>query len=403
MKRSLRAWLAVGLAAMSAAPSSPAEGAQDAGRPLRVLFIGNSYTYYNNVPCLVSAIARSRGRAIDAELQAVGGFSLADHWQRAETQAALRRPWDAIVLQTQSTFRSTFYVSGVNRIDDTSALLPETQPFATPAIRGRARLYLLSHWKRLAAPERDQHAIDHAFHNAAQALQAKVIPSGSAFERAAASMPREHLYDADGSHPSPSGSYLSALTIYAALTGETPVGAAAAISCPNVDPDAGAPAGPLQIAIAETSSRQMQHAAMQALQASSTGAPAADPIALPLPPKDTGRDPGALEGEWSGTTELYPRSLPWPAKMHLAIGRSSKGTLTISFGGRPDDIVRDVTLSRAGGVVAFEDPAGPNKTVIKYRGALEQGELIGVAEFTGNVSLRGVGRWTLRRVKAATP
>jgi hypothetical protein len=33
--------------------------------PLRVLFIGNSYTYFNNLPCLVSELARARGRTIE--------------------------------------------------------------------------------------------------------------------------------------------------------------------------------------------------------------------------------------------------------------------------------------------------------------------------------------------------
>jgi hypothetical protein len=70
-------------------------------QPARILFIGNSFTYVNDVPAIVAAFAESAGlpapvcRAIVS-----GGFSLEDHWDRGAAQKALaEETWDFVVLQ----------------------------------------------------------------------------------------------------------------------------------------------------------------------------------------------------------------------------------------------------------------------------------------------------------------
>ena len=61
----------------------------DAGTPRRVLFIGNSYTYVNDLPRTVEALgAATPGAAVTAEMIAEGGASLLSHWNKPGTRAA---------------------------------------------------------------------------------------------------------------------------------------------------------------------------------------------------------------------------------------------------------------------------------------------------------------------------
>ena len=103
--------------------------------------------------------------------------------------------------------------------------------------------------------------------------------------------------------------------------------------------------------------------------------------------RESEADAGLDDGEWRGTSELYPRFFPWPAKMSLTVLTATRARLTLSFGGRPEDIVREVALSHEGGVIGFEDPSGPNESVVKYRGVLRGDTIEGVAEFTGTCLL----------------
>lgn len=63
-----------------------------------------------------------------------------------------------------------------------------------------------------------------AYTTAGNANNALVIPAGLAFARARAKQPDLNLYAPDKRHPNPAGSYLAASTVYAALTGKSPVG-----------------------------------------------------------------------------------------------------------------------------------------------------------------------------------
>ena len=58
----------------------------------------------------------------------------------------------------------------------------------------------------------------------AKKVNAQIVPVGLAWERARQLRPNFPLYDPDGSHPSPLGTYLTACVFYGVLTGQTPVG-----------------------------------------------------------------------------------------------------------------------------------------------------------------------------------
>jgi len=71
---------------------------------LHVLFIGNSYTYVNDLPGTLAALAEAGGGVkIEHEQVTPGGCSLEKHFKDGDAvQKIQARKWDAVVLQEQS-------------------------------------------------------------------------------------------------------------------------------------------------------------------------------------------------------------------------------------------------------------------------------------------------------------
>jgi hypothetical protein len=78
-------------------------------------------------------------------------------------------------------------------------------------------------WAYADKPEMTEQLAE-AYTTAGNANNALVIPAGLAFARARAKQPELNLYAPDKRHPSPAGTYLAASTVFAVLTGKSPVG-----------------------------------------------------------------------------------------------------------------------------------------------------------------------------------
>ena len=77
--------------------------------PLKVLFIGNSYTYVNDLPSLIVGLADAAGgRKIQTDQYVVGGYTLEQQTNDPKAIAKIReRKWDMVVLQENSLARLT--------------------------------------------------------------------------------------------------------------------------------------------------------------------------------------------------------------------------------------------------------------------------------------------------------
>src|SRR4051812_48760329 len=82
-------------------------------KPIRVLFLGNSATYFNNLPQVFKDLAESAKPSVhvDVKLVADGGLKLKDHWLGAGKKAIESAHWDYVVLQEQSSLGQSFYVN----------------------------------------------------------------------------------------------------------------------------------------------------------------------------------------------------------------------------------------------------------------------------------------------------
>src|SRR5580765_480674 len=81
-----------------AGDASPGPGAPQV---YRVLFIGNSLTYFNDLPGTVALLASGAGDSIEVESVARPGFALIDHVEgKSNAVEVIRsRRWDYVVLQ----------------------------------------------------------------------------------------------------------------------------------------------------------------------------------------------------------------------------------------------------------------------------------------------------------------
>lgn len=204
----LAALMAVSLLTGAAACQDGSEPAPPVTR--KVLFIGNSLTYYNNLPATVAEIAVAGGDVIQVGMVAKPGYALIDHLtEGTDAVDAIRRErWDYVVLQQGPT------TLPVNR----DSLILWTKMF-DPIIRSagaRPALYMV--WPN-ANQSGNFDAVRTSFQMAAQAVDGVFLPAGVAWQEAWRRDAALPLYGPDHFHPSSLGTYLAALTIYERLTG----------------------------------------------------------------------------------------------------------------------------------------------------------------------------------------
>jgi hypothetical protein len=230
--------LITSLLTFAAHAQAPSVTAPQVVNPSRVLFVGNSYFYYNdslhNIIRRMVMAAEAGQAGVDARLQyksaTIGGSSLGHHnidWLTEPGRIGVAQPFELVVLAGNSGDA----LSPAGQAEFRSAA---TQAAKTVRARGaQVAIYMVHAWvkpHRQAKPENIR-AIEKFYVDVGNELNALVLPIGLAFEEAYKRHPEltaqglNGLHqDYDGSHPSPLGSYLAAATAYAAIYGKSPVG-----------------------------------------------------------------------------------------------------------------------------------------------------------------------------------
>lgn len=179
----------------------------------RVLFIGNSYTFYNK-----GVDHELKGLAPTAIATSVAkpGYSLEDHWNDGEAVSVIQDgPWDFVVLQEQSQRPALDQASFYNFARALDAEIRNSG----------AQTILMMTWERpdsvSAGVTTTNLAI--AYDQVGRELGVKVAPVGLAFARSRIQRPDLRLYSDDG-HPTAYGTYLAACVLYGTVFGESPLG-----------------------------------------------------------------------------------------------------------------------------------------------------------------------------------
>jgi len=200
--------------ACSSAPVGPAMPAL-IGEGRRVLFIGNSLTYWNDLPLIAQSLADSAGGAsLAVMVVAFPDFNLDDHLAEGTAQRAIARgEWEVVVLQ-----------QGPSSLPENRAQLRAAVGALNDEIRAvGATPVLYSVWPSDTRRADFDRAIE-SYTLAAQDVNGILFPVAAAWLAAWRRDPTLALYSPDGLHPSAAGSYLAALVMYGVLYDRSPVG-----------------------------------------------------------------------------------------------------------------------------------------------------------------------------------
>lgn len=197
-----------------------------------VLYIGNSYTYYNNLDSMVSKIGMHMGKRqrikVDAKRVTPGGTSFKQHLgNKAELEALAEGGWDYVVLQEKSD----------EPAHSTAHVMKEVYPYAKKLVElahkdsPDAQIVFYMTWGRKYG-YRHPSAAPYPPLDSYETMQARLItsylemaydndawcaPVGIAWQRVMRERPYITLYNPDGSHPSAIGTYLAANVIFTTL------------------------------------------------------------------------------------------------------------------------------------------------------------------------------------------
>lgn len=200
--------------------------------PTRVLFIGNSYTYSNDMPAILRSLAASAGYSLDFEMEVPDGASLEEHYRRGSVAIATREgAWDFVVLQEQS-LRPAMPIRQVEREFFRYGELLGRQ---IKGLHPGAKTILYVTWGRWhhtgALCETVPAACTYwgadslitlRYRMLAGRMGAKLAPAGPAWRYVQQHHPEIELFNPDAIHPSLEGSYLAACCLYAAIFDEGP-------------------------------------------------------------------------------------------------------------------------------------------------------------------------------------
>lgn len=180
---------------------------------IRILFVGNSHTYYNDLPLIVRDLFAKSGISAEVTMQTRGGKNLIYHAQQRDVIFnILYGNYDYVVLQeVASSFDPEDFREGLEAIRETAL----SKSSATPV------LYMI--WAH-RDDKRRQTVITEEYTAAAERLGAHLAPAGEVWHKLLRGNKSLPLYHDDGNHATPLGSYLAACSIFYAITGrERPV------------------------------------------------------------------------------------------------------------------------------------------------------------------------------------
>ena len=188
---------------------------KDAQGTIRVLWIGNSYTSYNDLPNRVGKLAKAGGQSsLVQERETPGGCTLENHWKNGRALTKLRaREWDFVVLQEHSQLP----------LKNSTPMFEYAKKFDNEIQKQGAKTLLYLPWPLANAPQ-NQEKLTKLHQDLATEIKARVAPVGIAWANALAADKPPTLYLSDKVHPTRAGSYLAACVFYATIYGKSAEG-----------------------------------------------------------------------------------------------------------------------------------------------------------------------------------
>ena len=207
------------------------------GQTQKILFLGNSYTAVNDLPKVVYNLALSFEDTVYYDSHTPGGYRLMNHAIDATTLAKIREEdWDFVVIQAQSQEPSwpppqvatevLPYAATLNDWIKSNNACSETVFYMTWG-RKYGDKQNCQAWPPVCTFNGMQERLMTGYYSMAEQNNATLAPVGLAWKQAMDNDPDSlvDLFSGDNSHPSVSGTYLTACVMYATLFRKSPLGA----------------------------------------------------------------------------------------------------------------------------------------------------------------------------------
>ena len=200
---------------------------------LKVLFLGNSHTYFNDMPQLFANLSESGGHPVIFDSNTPGGHTLEQHSNNPTSLNKISLGiWDYVVLQENSQYPVINYL----RYNSMYPAARELDSLIT-FFNGTTTIFMNWGWRYGGQCEVNGHQsplFEDYFHmqdsmtsactEIAIELSAVLAPAGEAWRTAVTRDTTLVLWNPDNYHPALNGSYLTACVFYATFYDESPVG-----------------------------------------------------------------------------------------------------------------------------------------------------------------------------------
>jgi Secretion system C-terminal sorting domain len=198
----------------------------------QILFLGNSYTGYFNLPQIIADIATSTDDFLIFDSNTPGGYTLENHYSDSISLAKIASSnWDFVVLQEQSQ-RPALPISDVesnvfpyahllDSLINTQNAGAETVFYQTWG-RKNGDGDNCGTWPPVCTYAGMDSLLRLRYTMLAERNDAILSPVGDVWNKLRQDFPSLDLYDADESHPSNAGSYAAACTFYTIIFRKNP-------------------------------------------------------------------------------------------------------------------------------------------------------------------------------------
>ena len=197
---------------------------------IKVLLIGNSYTYYHQMPSAIQEIAVTQKLKLSCTCICPGGYSFSQHLQNKDAINAVQKgDWDYVVLQEQSLAPAKPTEEVAKTVYPAARSLDSLIHVHNP----QAKVIFYMTWGRKDGwNEYEWNGKKYLLINTYEGMQQRLItsylelacinhawcaPVGMAWQRVRKERPDYILYMPDRSHPSALGSYLAANVIFTVI------------------------------------------------------------------------------------------------------------------------------------------------------------------------------------------
>lgn len=179
---------------------------------LRVLFVGNSFSYFYNLPQVVNAMsAYSKKIHIETRLSLVGGSHLSQHLNQEKGTQTVEilntQPFDYVVLNHHS----------LAPIENLESFFEDSKKMVEFVRSKNAIPVFMMTWAYNSNPLMIE-TLSAEYDKMGKQLDVDVVPCGKLFAEVRKWRPDLNMFDDDDKHPSKHGTYLNGLTFFKYFT-----------------------------------------------------------------------------------------------------------------------------------------------------------------------------------------